>query len=140
MRRAVQLLAFAWASPWSLVGLLIGGVDLIAGGRVRRAGRILEFSGPFVRFVLGRAPIVRGARAATFGHTVIARTMEDAEEARSHEMIHVAQYERWGLFFGPAYLASTIIQWARGNDPYYDNYFEREAFENDRRLRLTKKR
>jgi hypothetical protein len=136
----VRVLSLVWAAPWSLVGLAVGGVDLIAGGRARRAGRILEFSGPVVRFVLARAPIVRGARAATFGHTVLARTMEDAEDARNHEMVHVRQYERWGPFFGPAYVISTVVQWARGKDPYYDNYFEREAFEEDARSKVTRLR
>lgn len=131
VRTALQILKFAWASPWTCVGLIIGGIDRLCGGKARRAGRIIEFSGPFTRFVLSLSLSLRGARAMTLGHTVIARSMEDAEDARTHEMVHVRQYERWGPFFGPAYVASTVVQWLRGKDPYFDNCFEREAFDHE---------
>jgi hypothetical protein len=40
----------------------------------------------------------------------------------------VRQYERWGAFFFPAYLGSSLWQLVRGRDPYRHNRFEREAF------------
>jgi hypothetical protein len=43
--------------------------------------------------------------------------------------VHVAQYERWGALFLVLYPASSAIQWLCGRDPYYDNPFEREAFD-----------
>ncbi len=48
------------------------------------------------------------AAAITFGHTVLARTQADLDASRSHERIHVRQYERWGLFFIPAYLLCSL--------------------------------
>ena len=38
------------------------------------------------------------------------------------------QYERWGPFFIPAYLLSSLVQLLRRRDPYLDNRFEREAY------------
>jgi hypothetical protein len=50
------------------------------------------------------------------------------DHCRTHELVHVRQYERWGPLFVPAYLASSAIIWLRGGDPYRDNPFEREAY------------
>jgi hypothetical protein len=51
---------------------------------------------------------------------------------RSHEQVHVRQYERWGVLFVPAYLASSAWQLLRGRHVYRDNWFEREAFAQER--------
>jgi hypothetical protein len=39
----------------------------------------------------------------------------------------VRQYERWGVFFFPAYALCSLWQAMRGRDWYRDNPFEREA-------------
>ena len=70
-----------------------------------------------------------GAAAITFGHTVLARGPHELEVSRDHERVHVRQYERWGFFFIPAYLASSVWIWLRGGHPYLDNPFERQAYE-----------
>jgi hypothetical protein len=49
--------------------------------------------------------------------------------ARSHEQVHVRQYEQWGPLFLPAYLASSLWQLACGRHCYRDNWFERQAYE-----------
>ena len=41
------------------------------------------------------------------------------------------QYERWGPFFIPAYLAASLWMLVTGRDPYRENPFEREAFRGD---------
>jgi hypothetical protein len=33
---------------------------------------------------------------------------------RAHERVHVRQYERWGVFFFPLYVASSVAQLIRG--------------------------
>ena len=38
------------------------------------------------------------------------------------------QYERWGPFFLPAYLLSSLLQLLRGRHPYRENHFERQAY------------
>jgi hypothetical protein len=48
-------------------------------------------------------------------------------QTRAHERAHVRQYERWGIFFLPAYLLASAGAWLRGAAPYADNVFERQA-------------
>ena len=69
----------------------------------------------------------------TLGHCVIARTAADLDRCRRHELVHVAQYERWGLLFVPAYFACSAWMWLRGRDPYLDNPFEEEAYGGESR-------
>ena len=35
----------------------------------------------------------------------------------------------WGPLFVPAYFAASLWQWSRGKHPYWDNPFEREAYD-----------
>jgi hypothetical protein len=128
----VQLtLRLVWALPWTLLGLAVGLAALLTGGGGRRVGRVLEFHGGILQRLLRRVPIAGGAAAMTLGHCVIARTQADLDRSRRHELVHVAQYERWGPLFVPAYLASSAWLWFRGRDPYLDNPFEIEAFERE---------
>lgn len=132
MRLLTATLAIVWASPWTLFGLANGLLAVATGGRVRRVERVLEFSGGWAVFFLKTFPFVSGASAATFGHVVIGRTPEALDATRAHEMVHVGQYERWGPAFVPAYLACWAVLWMRGKHPYFDNPFEREAFNRAR--------
>jgi hypothetical protein len=130
MHYLLRLLAFAWASPYTLLGALIGGLGLLTGGRARIRGRIVEFHGGAVQWLMVRLlPGGRFIHAMTLGHTVLGQTDASLDIARDHEMIHVAQYERWGIFFGPAYLGASLVVWLRGGRAYWDNPFEREAYE-----------
>ena len=131
-RWLLHLLAVVWASPWTLVGLVAGLAAVASGGGMRRAGRVLEFHGGLLVWVLRWVPIAGGAAAMTLGHCVIARTAADLDRSRDHELVHVAQYERWGPLFVPAYLAASAWLWLRGCDPYLDNPFEEEAYDRER--------
>lgn len=122
-------LGIVWAAPWTLLGCLLGLLGLVSGGSWSLQGRVLEFEGRFLAWLLARAPVIGGASAMTLGHTVIARGKSELERTRAHEFVHVQQYERWGPFFIPAYLMSSCWVWARGRHPYWDNPFEREAYE-----------
>lgn len=62
-------------------------------------------------------------RAITFGHVVLAVDELDLRTLR-HELEHVRQYERWGLFLLPAYVAATLTACLRGGHHYRDNAFE----------------
>jgi hypothetical protein len=64
----------------------------------------------------------------TLGHVVLGVNQLALDETRDHERVHVRQVERWGPAFIPAYLLASILAWMRGQDPYLDNHFEREAF------------
>jgi hypothetical protein len=122
------MLAALWALPWTLVGVAIGLVAVASGGGYQRVGRVHEFHGGWLRWFLRRIPIAGGAAAMTLGQAVIARTLSDLDFSRRHELVHVAQYERWGPLFVPAYLACSAWLWLRGRDPYFDNPFEEEAY------------
>jgi hypothetical protein len=124
----LAILAILWASPWTLCGLLVGGLGRLAGGGVQRSGRVIEFYGGGAAWFLRVFPFIHGASAVTLGHVVLARDRAMAEATRAHEGVHVRQYERWGPLFVPAYLGSSAVAWLRGGHPYHDNPFEREAY------------
>ena len=65
----------------------------------------------------------------TLGHVILGASEADLDAARRHEQVHVRQYERWGPLFIPAYLAASAWLWLRGRDPYRDNPFERQAYD-----------
>jgi hypothetical protein len=125
---AAAFLRVLWALPWTLLGLAMGLVEIATGGEVQHVGRVLEFHGGLLQRLLRRVPIAGGASAMTLGHVVIARTKADLERSRRHELVHVAQYERWGLLFVPAYFACSAWMWFQGYDAYLDNPFEVEAY------------
>lgn len=45
--------------------------------------------------LLKRVPLAQGALAITLGHVVLARSRQELVVVRSHEWIHVLQYEKW---------------------------------------------
>ena len=113
----MRALAVVWASPGSLIGLLLAPLF-----RRRR----------FVRGVL----LCEGAswprrlgwryRAVTFGHVIL--SVDELDEATlEHELAHVGQYERWGPFFIPAYGLASLWALLRGRHYYADNAFEIQA-------------
>ena len=120
-----------WASPATLLGLEAGGIGLLTGGAVQRHGRVLEFHGGFVRWLLERTPNGQFVMSMTLGHTILGKTDAALHISRDHELVHVRQYERWGPLFIPAYLLASLYQRLAGRDAYRDNPFEREAYEDD---------
>ena len=125
--RTRRVLAYVWAAPASLLGLLFALLAL-RGGRLAIKDGVLEAQGPPVRWALTHVTIVRGGVAAiTFGHVVLGRDSDALEWTRTHERVHVAQYERWGPFFLPAYVAASLWAFVCGGDFYLDNAFERAA-------------
>jgi len=128
-RSFFRTLVYCWAGPYTVTGLLVG---LLLGGRVRWVAGVFEIHGPAVAWVLQRLPV--SAAAITVGHTVLGRTLEDLDGTRSHERVHVRQFERWGLLMGPAYVGASCYQALRGRNFYRDNPFEIEAFAHDQRF------
>ena len=122
-----QVAKFFWASPCSVVGLFFSVIVLLLGGRAARSSSTLE-----VTFREGHAPGLTRLRwlpfrAITLCHVIIAVTRQELERLRAHELIHVRQYERWGMFFFVAYALSSAWQLLRGRHAYWDNRFEIEA-------------
>lgn len=126
MRRSV--LAVAWAGPWTAVGLAIGLSGMLFGGQYAARSGVVEFHDGLVAWLLRRMPY--RPIAMTLGHCILGRSRAALDMAHEHELIHVRQYERWGILFVPAYLFAAGWTWLRGHDPYRDNPFEREAYEN----------
>lgn len=125
------LLKVLWASPYTLLGIAIGGVGVLTGGGVQIRGRAIEFHGGAVRWLLHRLPHGQFTLAMTLGHTVLGQTPAALDISRRHEAVHIAQYERWGPFMVPAYFAGSLYAWLKGKRPYRDNPFEREAYDSD---------
>jgi hypothetical protein len=116
--RVKRLLAYLWASPNSLLGLL-----LALGGRHWhwREG-VLEVSGAWLPRLCGRH-----VEAVTLGHIILARHPDCLTRWREHERVHVRQYERYGPLFLPAYFGLAAYTYLRGGHPYRDHPLERQA-------------
>jgi hypothetical protein len=128
-RDLARIVRYAWAAPCSAVGLVLGALVVLLGGRARIREGVLEFWAANLAATSAKAP--RRSRipfvAITFGHVVLARTEHALRETFAHEREHVRQYERWGVVFFLLYPASSLYQLVRGRHPYWFNHFELEA-------------
>ena len=123
----MKFLRYLWASPTTIVGLVLA-FALIRRGRAAVVDGVIEAHSPLLGRALNRlTPLAGGATAITLGHVVIGRDARALETTRAHERMHVRQYELWGPLFVPAYFAAGLYELARGRHPYFDNRFEREA-------------
>jgi hypothetical protein len=131
MNIARRLAAYAWASPNTLLGLFAGVAVLALGGRLRMVRGAAEFSGGLLAsWVTSKLRF----NAITFGHVILGVSEAELAAARSHEHVHVRQYEAWGPFFLFAYIGSSLWQLLRGRRIYRDNFFERQAYAGEGRL------
>jgi hypothetical protein len=131
LRALNTVLRYTWALPWSLVGILLALPAMLSGATVRITHGAVEVAGGWIGACAARLPRPLGFTAITFGHVILGVSHGQLTRFRRHEHVHVRQYERWGPFFIPLYLGSSAVQLLRGRNPYYDNCFEREAFEAD---------
>ena len=107
----------AWASPASLLGLLL--MPFFRTRWVTR-GIILAEGASWPRRLGWKY------RAITFGHIVLAVDELD-EKTLVHELEHVRQYEKVGLLYGPLYLLASVRAIVKGGHYYRDNSFEMAA-------------
>ena len=123
-----RLARFLWALPNTAIGLVFVSLAHGTGGRVRRVAGALEAHGGVLPRLLRALPIgARSGTAVTLGQVVLGSCADTLAVTRTHERVHVAQYERWGPLFLPAYAAASLWALVRGGDAYLDNRFEREA-------------
>jgi hypothetical protein len=121
---------YLWTAPNTLIGLLFLPLALVSGGRARVVSGVIEISGGAVTIFLRRCTLLRGgASAMTLGHVVLGLDPLAHDLTRTHERVHVRQAERWGPLFLPAYLAASGMAWLGGKNPYRDNKFERQAYD-----------
>ena len=131
MRGLLRTLVYLWALPTTLLGLLFVLPTLVSGGGARVVAGVLEIHGGVTRWFLRYGTLLRGgASAMTLGHVVLGVDRLALELTRDHERVHVRQCERWGPLFVPAYVAASLVVLFRGGNPYRDNPFEREAYDN----------
>jgi len=124
---------YVWPSPWTAFGLLFVLVPWRGDREIIRYGGTIGVVGPAIERLLKKAWVPGGAAALTLGHTILAVDKETFYGTWTHEVVHVRQYERWGVFFIPAYLLSSVWVRLRGGDAYWDNPFEVQAREEDSR-------
>ena len=104
---------------------MIGGPALFFGGGYQRVGRVVEFWGGPIDWLLSRA-VVR-ADAMALGHVILGRNPRVLAACRAHELVHVQQSEIFGPFFLPAYVLASLVAHLRGGHYYRDNPFEIDA-------------
>jgi hypothetical protein len=108
--------------------LLRGDIQLI-----RHPTVALLVRGPFADRVLSRHPF--GAMSAmAIGHIIIAEHQGLSSRVLVHELAHVRQAMRWGIFFPFVYLASSAWAALRGRDAYWHNKFEIAAREAEKHI------
>ena len=97
-RGIARLAAYAWASPMTLVGSVLGATG---GGKLVVDNGIAQWrgvGGPFGKW-LAKGNI----NGITFGHAQVYRVDDPSPELVRHETVHTRQAERLGLAFGPLY-------------------------------------
>jgi hypothetical protein len=128
------LLGIVWAFPLTLLGILLALPVLAVHGQfqiVRGPTVAILVRGPFADWMLGKHPF--GAMSAmALGHVIIAENQGLSSRILFHELAHVRQATRWGIFFPFAYLLSSAWAAIRGRDAYWHNKFEIAAREEEK--------
>jgi hypothetical protein len=124
IRFLIKLVLVIWTLPNTLIGLTVGTVGLLTGGKAQMRCGCIEFYGGVVEKWLERLNVF----GMTLGHTILGQTKTGLKIVREHEQVHVRQYERWGPLFLPAYLGISAWLWWQGKDYYRGNPFEVEAY------------
>jgi len=121
---------YCWAFPITCFGLAFIPLALVTGGAVSLVKGVLEVEGGILPKLLSRIRSRFSIDALTLGHVILGQDRESLFRCRGHERIHVRQYERWGPLFPFLYLGASLTAWVGGRDPYRDNRFEKEAFDD----------
>jgi len=127
MKHWREIAGFLWASPCSMVGVVLAVIPLLAGGRAKWSSGALEVTYRENQARCGRLARELPFRGIVFGHVILAVTREELRSIGPHERVHVQQYERWGPLFFFVYGASSLWQLIRGRSVYWDNHFEVQA-------------
>jgi len=97
MHQIYVVLRYTWALPATAIGLVFIVFAVCAGATIRFVDGAIEVAGgkaiQFVSLLPGPTKFV----AITFGHVIIGVDHVVLHRVRSHEHVHVQQYERWGV-------------------------------------------
>ena len=120
-------LGLLWALPLTFFGgMLVAVPVLLTGGQCRRLPGALPawlIQGKLGDYLLRQHP-VGAVNAMAIGHLVIAQRGALSKRILLHELEHVRQATRWGVFFPLAYLAAAVVARLHGGDAYWNNSFE----------------
>jgi hypothetical protein len=123
--RKPSFIGYLWVAPVTLLGLILALIANGLGASVKWRFGVLEVAGN------SRTPILRSIssrfEAITLGHVILGRNHGTLTRWRSHEHVHVRQYERWGLMFPVLYALASFKALLTGKRFYWDNVFEVEA-------------
>lgn len=103
---ALRVLAYLWALPGTLIGLLLGATTLT---RPHVGGGVLVFVGRRGFTALHRR---LGFAAITLGHVMISSAPLD-EKLWAHERVHVRQWETLGPLMLLAYPLASVAGYRR---------------------------
>lgn len=126
-RRLLRVITYLWTAPNTLLGIVLGALICCTGGHVRLINGAIECYGGVIGRFIDDLPNFKFS-AITFGHIILGTNSLILCEVRTHEHVHIRQYECWGILFLPAYWLSSIWQVMCGRDLYRDNYFEKQAY------------
>jgi hypothetical protein len=122
-RRSIR--AYLWVAPVTLVGLFFALIAYWLGASAKWRFGMLEIAGN------SRTPLLhilsKQFHAITIGHVILGRSHGLLKVWRSHEHVHVRQYERWGPLFPVLYFLASLKALFTGKRFYWDNVFEIEA-------------
>ena len=85
----------------------------------------------------GGTLLLPGWLAITIGPVIVSWRTLDRAELQAHELEHVRQWRRHGLWFIPRYLGASRWAARAGGDPYLANPFEVAARRAADRVRAT---
>ena len=122
--REASFLGYLWALPVTFIGLSLALFVRLSGGKIGRRGYVLEVHGGVLKWFLRAGRLWKGGAAMTVGEVILARDASCLARSRAHEMKHVRQFERWGVFLLPVYFLIGAWLWVRGFDPYLDHPME----------------
>jgi hypothetical protein len=126
-----RIFGYLWAAPVSAAALATLPLAVLTGGSARVVDGVLEIGGGALSALLSRGLPGFPISAITLGHIVLAADAGTHARCRSHERVHVRQYERWGVLFPLLYLGSSAAALVSGGSAYRDNIFERAAFREE---------
>ncbi len=120
-----QSLKYLWASPNTIIGLILASISYPGSTSAAWAGGALEMTGGLIGTLMAKWPF--RASAICIGHVILAHDEASLIFSRRHERVHMRQYETFGPFMLPAYCTASLWALIRTGRPYRDNYFERQA-------------
>ena len=127
-RLLLTLWRYLWPGLITLMFLPLAPLARATGGDFAWHTGVLEIWGGVVGKSLKKGiPLFGSVAAITLGHVVAGYSYACIQATRSHERVHVRQFERWGFLFPLVYWLAGTWCFLKGGRWYWDNPFEQEA-------------